>query len=649
MTEPASLPAQFWFGVAHYLPLIAFAAMSWAVGRRLTRRLSYRNEFEAAVLSTALGWGVLGLSFFLLATAGLFSTPWILLLLGGSQLASYRSWVEAPVAVQRWWASKAARRRTLIAVALLVVFLPLLALPLYPPIAFDSLMYHLPMARSIVEQQGIDFFPDLRYPVFPALQETLFAAGLLLTNDITPALTHFAGFLGVALLIYCWGDWLSSRRTGLLAALLWIGTLSAVLNGSSPYVDCTLTLFLTAAIFCLHRYFRRREIGWLLVSAAFTGFAAGTKYHALFFLGVLALAMLAVTLRHRRYRHLIGYGVVLTLVTLPWYLFIYLESGNPVHPFYPQIFGRDDWSYQLRRARRMTEPATEEAPVRSSVTLARILAEQMGDRLVLTPVKSLRLPIDVFLHPRKFRGRALSPFYLYALLGLAAMTFRFRRARWALLLVGLYFTFLSVTQIDLRYVLPILPLIAVFGAEGVDRLLGWMTPSSRGWIAIVLTIAVALPLGHRAHKIASGHFRGRGPIPTDAYHRYGFIQPRLNQYRAVQALNRKHEGDYRLYGLFCENLRYYVDGTLLGDWFGPAKYRLVLHSLHDPEALHRVLRDMDVDYLLVPNLRRWKQRKFRFSTPRPEAMRSHFKIVYRSKLSVIYRLRRHPRPSEPEA
>ena len=637
----ASFSSQLWFGLTHYLPVIVFAAISWAVGRRLTRSLSYEDDLEAAVVSTALGVGTFGFAFFLLATAGLFTAPWIVALLVGSQLASYRSWAEAPAIARRWWASRTARRRTLIAAALAMVFLPLLALPLYPPVAFDSLMYHLPMAQSIVEHQGIEFFPELRYPAFPALQETLFASGLLLTNDLTPAILHFGSFVGVALLVYCWGAWISSPRAGLFAALLWLGTLAAVLSGSSPYVDCAIALFVTAAIFCLHRYFRRHEVGWLVASAAFTGFAAGTKYHALFFLGLLALGACAATLRHRRYRHLIWYGVVLTAMTLPWYLFIYLESGNPVHPFYPQTFGHDDWSYRLQRWRPTTASATDDAGEPSGATRPMNLSQQMGSLLASRLANTLRLPIDVFLRPGRFGGYALSPYYLYALMLLAAMTLKFRRARYAALVVVLYFGFLSVTVLDLRYVLPVLPLIAVFGAEGADRLLGWLTPSSPRWIAIVVAIALALPLAHRAYRIGRTQVAALGAIPLDVSHRNRYIQRQVNQYRAVQFLNRHHEGDYRLYGLFTENLRYYVDGTLLGDHFGPTKYHPVLRTLRDPEALHSVLREMDVDYLLVPNMKRWRGGTFeRQRTPRPEKMHSHFRIVYQSKLSVIYALRR---------
>ena len=100
-----------------------------ACGRRLTTRLPYRGEFEAAVLSTAIGWGAFGLAFFLLALAGLFTTPWVLALMATSQIACYRSWTEVPAHLSRWWAGCDARWRALIATGLGLALLPLLVLP----------------------------------------------------------------------------------------------------------------------------------------------------------------------------------------------------------------------------------------------------------------------------------------------------------------------------------------------------------------------------------------------------------------------------------------------------------------------------------------------------------------------------------------
>src|SRR5688500_2180666 len=43
---------------------------------------------------------------------------------------------------------------------------PLFLLALYPPIAFDETLYHLPFVRGFALEGGLRFLPDVRFPVF---------------------------------------------------------------------------------------------------------------------------------------------------------------------------------------------------------------------------------------------------------------------------------------------------------------------------------------------------------------------------------------------------------------------------------------------------------------------------------------------------
>src|SRR4029434_8849657 len=44
---------------------------------------------------------------------------------------------------------------------------------LYPPLAFDEILYHLPFAESFVCSGELSFLSDLRVPVFPGLGECI--------------------------------------------------------------------------------------------------------------------------------------------------------------------------------------------------------------------------------------------------------------------------------------------------------------------------------------------------------------------------------------------------------------------------------------------------------------------------------------------
>src|SRR6185436_18319680 len=54
-----------------------------------------------------------------------------------------------------------------------LIVAPLAALALYPPLAFDEMLYHLPFVRAMATSGAISFHPDIRFPIFPQLNEAL--------------------------------------------------------------------------------------------------------------------------------------------------------------------------------------------------------------------------------------------------------------------------------------------------------------------------------------------------------------------------------------------------------------------------------------------------------------------------------------------
>ncbi|HEX6862207.1 MAG TPA: hypothetical protein VF414_05280, partial [Thermoanaerobaculia bacterium] len=78
-----------------------------------------------------------------------------------------------------------------------------------------------------------------------------------------------------------------------------------------------------------------------------------------------------------------------------------------------------------------------------------------------------------------------------------------------------------------------------------------------------------------------------------------YLSRELPAYAALDRLNRLRPEGYTAYALFAENMVYHADGTLLGDWSGPARYSRLFPLLEDPERLHRRLRELGAEYLLI--------------------------------------------------
>ena len=90
--------------------------------------------------------------------------------------------------------------------------------PLAPPAAFDELMYHLPYAREVAHSGSLGIHEWLRYPWFPYNYNLLYAAALLVGDDVLPHfLNALAGWLSVWM-VYRLGVQHAEPRGGLRRA-----------------------------------------------------------------------------------------------------------------------------------------------------------------------------------------------------------------------------------------------------------------------------------------------------------------------------------------------------------------------------------------------------------------------------------------------
>ena len=123
----------------------------------------------------------------------------------------------------------------------------------------------------------------------------------------------------------------------------------------------------------------------------------------------------------------------------------------------------------------------------------------------------------------------------------------------------------------------------------------------------------------------------QGPLPVTARERRDYLAEKLPAYAALDHLNRLHGRSYTVYGLHTENMVYHAEGILLGDWSGPARYSGVVTAMEDPEALHRHLRTLGADYLLLV-----RERGVRL--PRGPEWSRRFRRIYSDPRADVYEL-----------
>ena len=543
---------------------------------------------ERLALPIALGLALLAHLGFLLGALGLLRPGILIALIVAVHTAAF------------YWERRrlAGLRVSLPSLALaLLALAPFFVLALYPPTAFDETMYHLPFARAFAQSGGLPVVPALRFPVFPALGELLFAETLLLDGGIGDVATHLVALVAVlatAGLLVAWGRRAFSPKAGWIAAALYLGNPIVAHLAGTGYVEPLLALFVTGALFSAWSFRNSGERGWLLLAAAFAGSAAGVKYLGLFF---AAAVFVELALARRKASAPLLFAFLSFLVLAPTHARIAAHTGNPIFPFLPGVFGSTAW-----------DP---------------IVLKPMAD--VIAPetlVRFVRLPWDVVLH-RSAVGQQppFSPFYLLGLPLLLAGAFRDSRVRRLLaipLVWGAVFLFLPP---DSRYLVPVLPAVSLALAGSIPVSI---RIEKRPLLAAVCALAFLPGWLYAGYRIAK-----QGPLPATAQERDRYLTRKLPLYPAVRHLDRISSVAY---AFNAEHMKYFHDGALYGDWLGPASYLRLLPLVESPALLHRELRKLGTSHLLM------SKKPEAARPPRTAEWQRCFRLVYEDPAAEVFAL-----------
>ncbi|MFP5284810.1 MAG: glycosyltransferase family 39 protein, partial [Thermoanaerobaculia bacterium] len=524
------------------LCVLGLALTAAVLGRRVFGMVE--DGIERWAVSTSFGLALLSCLGFFLGLAGWLRPGPVLLAAVGIHLLGLPAWRELARDFGR------VRRNPRVLVLAAAVLAPSALLALYPPTAFDATLYHLPYVKAFVKSGGVPFLADLRFPVFPQANEILFAGVMLFGPDVAAHGVQWLATVLTAALLWIWGRDAFGAPAGGLAAAVYLGNpIVASLSGTA-YVDPGLTLFVTAALFSLDRWRGSGERRWLALAALFAASAAAVKYLGLFFLALAGGAALLGGMPARpwpvRWRDTALFVGIAALAVVPWYGRIAFHTGNPVFPFFPEVFGSSPWD-----------------PLRFHSFLS-TGEGGAGARAVLLRLAALvRLPWDLVFERQRYNWHPpLSPIYL-AMLPLAlAAAVRDGRGRLLLAVAAVYSLVCFSLPPDARYFLPVLPLVSLAVAGGLRPFV-----NRRLWIAGLCAGCLLPGWLYALHRIER-----QGPVPLTPEAREAYLLEKLPVYPALSWLNRTRGSDYTVWALDAERMAWFARGRFLGDWIGPASY-----------------------------------------------------------------------------
>jgi hypothetical protein len=540
---------------------LALAVVALAAGALAGKALAVRMETG---LTLALGLAVWGQAGVGLGLAGLLR-PAVLapLALAAVVIAGRLAWRGLP----RIAGLRHGARSTILAGAVgAVIAAPFALAASYPPLAFDETLYHLPFARAFAASGGLPFLGDLRAPVFPALTEVIEAQLLLLAGDAATHMLSLVASVGTALLLIEWARWRGVPRAGWIAAGLFAGSPLVAYASGTALVEPLLAFLWAAALFAADRCRAEPSWRWALTAGLLAGSAASVKY-----LGLVAVVWVGcelLVLAPRRYRLLAVTALGATLGMALCYGRILVWTGNPLFPFFSSLFGRSPW------------------------TALDVSAPPFG---VQAPAAWLTLPWDAIFDPDAVGD--LPPFSPAWILAAPLLLRAAARRGWAARALFMSLLYSLSVPLHARYLMPLLPPLALAAAQEWTRWTARWPPRWTGAAAAAATAALLLLPGW---GYALFHLHRLGPLPVTAEQRDGFWQRHLPLYPAIRHLNRAYGGEYVAYAFDSENLIYMAHGRLLGEWNGPYRFGRFRPLLPSPPALHAALREVGVDYLLLP-------------------------------------------------
>ncbi len=315
----------------------------FCMGRKLLEgcRLDQGPAVERDLLAATAGLAAWSSALFCLGMAGLLNV-WLLAALIGAPIIVWRRFL---VELRETFRDCAAAWRTdsefahpLIGVAYFFALLSAIsatALLAAPPVAFDAVNFHLPLAKTYAEMGRLVSLKSETYSYFPQGFE------LLLTNAYLFGGVKAAQFFGVIDFFLALGlAWRTAERCGLRrgATALGLGAAACAPAFHAPAFtaknDMATAAYLLAGLLALLLWTERRGPGWPAAAVGFVGASFATKHTALFSAAAVGVFFLYAFAREPKKLRLLAVSVLLWMLTAGiWHVRAYALTGSPVYPY----------------------------------------------------------------------------------------------------------------------------------------------------------------------------------------------------------------------------------------------------------------------------------------------------------------------------
>ncbi|MBU0729568.1 MAG: glycosyltransferase family 39 protein [Proteobacteria bacterium] len=471
---------------------------------------------------------------------------------------------------------------------------------LLPQIARDSLVYHLALPKLYLQQHLWYEVPQNIYSYFPGMVEAAYTIVMGLGGDY-PALIHFGYGILVLLSTIRLGKIIGIREEYIfIPVLALLATPLFWQEMTWAYVDLASSFYWTTAVVCFFRWRMQRQKRDVFLLGFAVGAALCCKYTNIILLPAVLLAIL-VAFRERTRQPvkeiaatIFFFLSVALLAVLPWWARNLYLAGNPLFPFFWELFPSQSNGWDSQRA-----------------LLFHLFVDFYGDA-EKTIMSYLLAPFKVFWageegNPVLYDGQ-LGLFYLLTFPFLF-LSWRSKEIRYLAGLSVIYLLYWTFSSQQARFLLVLLPIMSVM----ICRLMQFFYLKKDGtaarrkktiprqMIAFGFVGLVAGGILLNIYSTVSAFIKGDYPYCfTEEKRKEAYLATNLGYYEMYQYINKNLPESAHLFLVMTGNHGFYLKRDYFSDAvFEAHTFSSLLKNSPDAGSFIQALQDRGWTHLLI--------------------------------------------------
>lgn len=330
--------------------LIIFSGTGFSILR--TTDVKNLSNLDKSLYSLGLGFGIYGMTIFILGIVGLLRGPYLLLLLFAGSILTLKNigfFKKLADSVISFKTQNLSYFTKFLLATTAIFFVLNTFLSLAPIHKIDSIAYHFTLPKQYLEAGRIFEIEGYFYSHFPQHSEMINLFIMALRSDISATLySSYFGILCAALLFSIARKYFS-KETALLSATLFYSSsfVSWVVAGN--FVEPAWTFLALLSFHSLTVYLEKKSTTHLILSGIFLGIAFSCKFLAVYCFAAISLYFIYKGLSDKGSKHRLLVDVPLWLgmiiiTGLPWYMKNLLMTGNSFFPLFFETLGGKGWT-----------------------------------------------------------------------------------------------------------------------------------------------------------------------------------------------------------------------------------------------------------------------------------------------------------------